>query len=464
MIPKTKLLTFLFLFAGLSLINSCSPKKTESPGLEISNDGHYLLRDGKPYFWLADTGWYLFTLSPDDVDYYFQNRVKHQFNTIQMMVINRPFHDPDYRPNFRGDIPFESTEPLKLNEKYFEHIDLIIEKAEQYNLVMVLFPIWGQMIKQIFSVDDPDKIYEYGYLLGKRYRNYKHVIWSVSGEYQKIAWVREKDNKIPNPAEMALLEHLAQGLEAGHRGKNLMTIHPDGWKSSSEHFHDASWLDFNMVQSYSIGKGTELDILNDYRRIPYKPTLLAEPGYEYGGAGHRAFHLRYEGYHSLLNGAFGYTYGCESIWQMNKEWKNFLDSEGATQMKHIKKLFESRPIPGRIPAPDLIKGNAGDWIKLSKMAAARSDNGAYAFIYFPSDTIEAEIRVCEISGMKANAWWYNPRDGETYDNEGEKTDQAFAQFPCNLHQTNMFNPPGEEGGAYDWILILDDMDKGFKKP
>lgn len=99
-----------------------------------------------------------------------------------------------------------------------------------------------------------------------------------------------------------------------------------------------------------------------------------------------------------------------------------------------------------------------------KPGAARADDGAYAFIYFPIDTLKAEIRVCYISGKKANAWWYNPRDGETYDTQGIKSDEPFAQYPCNFHQITLFDPPGEEGAGKDWILILDDRDKEFGKP
>lgn len=78
---------------------------------------------------------------------------------------------------------------------------------------------------------------------------------------------------------------LTEALEVskdGHKGNNLMTIHPDGHLSSSDYFHNATWLDFNMVQSWNIKEGTEFDIISDYRRMPYKPTILAEPGYENG--------------------------------------------------------------------------------------------------------------------------------------------------------------------------------------
>ena len=37
----------------------------------VSENKHYILRDGKPFFWLGDTGWELFhRLDRDQVAYY----------------------------------------------------------------------------------------------------------------------------------------------------------------------------------------------------------------------------------------------------------------------------------------------------------------------------------------------------------------------------------------------------------
>jgi len=432
--------------------------------LEISQDGHGLLKDGKPFFWMGDTGWFLFSLSPEKVDKYFQNRVANKFNVIQMMVTRRNFNSPDFTPNYKGDLPFDSLDPVKFNEQYFAHIDEIVEKAREYDLILVMAPTWGPVLDQIFSVQKPEIARDFGYMLGERYKDDPNVIWIVCGEYHKVAWDSEKGSEDPDEDELTLIDSLAAGLEAGHRGSNLMTIHPTGWRSSSENFHYSEWLDFNMVQSWRVGAGTEFDIINDYKWMPYKPTILAEPGYELGGAGNKAFEVRYEGYHSVLDGGCGFTYGCEGIWNFRDNWESLLDSEGTLQMKYMRRLFESRPLIQRIPAREMIKGCPGNWIKLTKPAAARSDDGSYAFIYFPADTMNIEVRVCEISGEKANAWWFNPRDGEMYDADGNRTDQPFLQFACNLHQTNIFNPPGNDGHRKDWILVLDDSEKMFKKP
>jgi hypothetical protein len=464
-------LRYLFLLIlALTLSNCCSkrdtPKNQDIPFLSVSEDGHYLLKEGEPFFWLGDTGWFLFTQPPEDVEMYLQNRIHHGFNTIQMMLTNKSFDSPEFRTNHRGDAPFINLDPVEFNETYFVHIDDIIRKAEKYNLVIVLFPTWGWSLDQMFSVDKPENAYDFGFLLGNRYKNHKNVIWSVCGEYHKIAWETEpkKPDSNPDEKELILIENLALGLEEGHGGRHLMTIHPDGWKSSSEHFHEAEWLDFNMIQSWSIGKGNEMDTRDDYLRIPAKPALLAEPGYEFGGGGHKAFEVRYEGYHSVLNGGMGYTYGCEGIWNFKENWKNLLNSEGATQMKNLKQLFESRPFADRIPAQELITDAPGDWASLQKAMAGMARDSAWAIVYFPNDTSMRNVRVGTISGDKANAWWYNPRDGKCYTSDNVETNRPFAEYDSNGDQVYEFDPPGNKGFANDWVLILDNANAGYLKP
>ncbi len=457
------------LFLMIFTIFSCSDKTLQPKtgfDLSISNDGHYLLNNKSPFFWMGDTGWLLFTLSPDDTDYYFRERAKQGFNVIQMMVMLKEFSKTDFTLNYYGEKPFISLDPIILNEAYFSYIDKIVEKAEDNNLILVMFTSWGPALDQIFSVNNPDNAFDYGYKLGERYKSKPNVVWSVCGEYHKIAWDTEKKkpDSDPDEKEIYLIESLAKGIKAGCEGKNLMTIHPDGWKSSSDDFHTADWLDFNMIQSYSIGAGTENDVYEDYIRLPHKPTILAEPGYEFGGAGHRAFEIRYEGYHSVLNGGFGFTYGCQGVWNFEKEWKKKIGSKGANQMKFLRRLFESRPALDRVPAPDLPSGNTGNWVKKSKITAAISRKGDYAFIYFPNDTSTLRINIKTLSGKTINAWWYNPRDGNVYTSDNNTTDKPFAGFDIGQIQSAEFNPPGNFGLGKDWVLVLDDAGKNYTKP
>lgn len=73
---KLFLLDFLTIFLCLS--NACVDRRSdlnpEIPFLSVSTDGHYLCRKGKSFFWMADTGWLLFTQPPDDVEMYIKWR------------------------------------------------------------------------------------------------------------------------------------------------------------------------------------------------------------------------------------------------------------------------------------------------------------------------------------------------------------------------------------------------------
>jgi hypothetical protein len=62
------------------------------------------------------------------------------------------------------------------------------------------------------------------------------------------------------------------------------------------------------------------------------------------------------------------------------------------------------------------------------------------------------VKTSVIKGKEIVAWWYNPRTGEAtktgkYENRGE---QAFIS-----------PTPGE---STDWILVIDDASKKYKKP
>jgi hypothetical protein len=62
------------------------------------------------------------------------------------------------------------------------------------------------------------------------------------------------------------------------------------------------------------------------------------------------------------------------------------------------------------------------------------------------------VKLTKISGPEATAWWYNPRDGSA---------TLIGKFPTT--GTRLFTPP-TPGEELDWILVLDDSEKFFKKP
>ncbi|MBK8161648.1 MAG: DUF4038 domain-containing protein [Gammaproteobacteria bacterium] len=375
-------LTLLILFALLlksPAIHAAGAEESSIPPLAVSEDGRYLVSstDGTPLFWLADTAWGMVNLTPADVDDYLQDRASRRFNVIQgPIILRRPIGSPVLSPNYAGDVPLlNAADGVVLNEHYMQHVDYIVEQARVHGLYIALAVVWGGDVGQIFSVDDTEPARALGSQLGRRYKDKTNVIWIVCGEYQKIALKVEKRKRLkPTYKQLALINALAEGIESGHGGANLMTIHPDGSRSSSEYFHDAEWLDFNMIQTFSINPSTADIIEADWKRSPAKPVVNAEPAYE-GRDMHNnndpvtPWKVRYEAYQSVFQGAMGHTYGHSEIWQPSNGWRNALDSEGSRSMGHLRALMESRPAIGREPYQTLVEHRGGKTDRFKKCSA-----------------------------------------------------------------------------------------------
>jgi Protein of unknown function (DUF4038) len=107
-----------------------------------SPNGHYLLRDGKDFFWLGDTGWVLFhRMNREQADQYLKTRSRQGFTVIQAVVLAE--FDGLHSPNAYGDLPLLHDDPTTPNENHFKQVDYIIDKAGEEGLVIGLLPAWG---------------------------------------------------------------------------------------------------------------------------------------------------------------------------------------------------------------------------------------------------------------------------------------------------------------------------------
>jgi len=456
---------YLLLFALAALIgcNNDTNQKKEVHLLKVSENGRYLETDqGKPFFWLGDTGWLLFTkLTREEAATYLENRSQKGFNVIQVMVL----HDLRHCINVYGDtailaaditkpIVTEGSDPAdSLAYDYWDHMDYVIDQAAERGIYMALVPIWGGNVKAYpVTPEDADL---YGKFLAERYRDRKNIIWLNGGD-------------IPGTDSTAFWKALGNSLKTNDPN-HLVTYHPRGRTASSDWFHNEPWLDFNMVQSghrrydqddteRNYGEDNWRFIEADYMLEPAKPTIDGEPSYEHIPQGlHDPAEplwndddVRRYAYWSVFAGAFGFTYGHNEIMQFYRPgdnqgygafqvWQEAMEAPGASQMVHMKVLIESRPMGDRIPDQGLIANGQGE--KYEYIAACRGKD--YAFIYTYSGRT-MDIAMGKIDGEKVKASWFDPRTGETteageYENSG----------------TMSFNPPGEHENGNDWVLILD---------
>lgn len=325
--------------------------------LKVSPNGRHLVQqDGKPFFYLGDTAWELFhRLDREEADLYLTNRVKKGFTVIQAVVLAEL--NGLTEPNPYGQTPLLDNDPAKPNEQYFKHVDYIVDKAASLGLVVGMLPTWGVYMSSMNPekvIFNPENAFNFGRFLGQRYKQ-KPIIWILGG-----------DHNISNDVERKIIEAMANGLREGDEGNNLISYHPRGPGFSSDFFHNAPWLDFNMYQSshaaHDHDNGLYAD--HDYKLMPTKPTLDGEPRYERIPAGFYFagsdpkdrfddYDSRQAAYWSVLSGACGHTYGNNNIWQMYSQkhkpiigatipWFEAMDHPGAFQMGILKKLFTAR--------------------------------------------------------------------------------------------------------------------------
>lgn len=444
-------ISLLFIGAG----NSFAQK------LMISSDHRFMVfQDGSPFFYLGDTAWELFhRLNREEADMYLENRAKKGFTVIQAVVLAEL--DGLQDPNPYGEIPLIGNDPENPNEKYFDHVDYIVDKASSLGMFIGMLPTWGDKFNKKWGVGPevftPENAYIFGKYLGNRYRE-KPVIWILGGD-------RTPDNE----EDLAIVRSMARGLEDGDGGNHLMTYHPQGNTNSSQWFHQDEWLDFNFFQSGHGPKDApnyELTLTN-YSLDPVKPTIDGEPRYEdhpvrfkpleYGWFSD--FDVRQAGYWSMFSGSCGHTYGNHNIWQMWQEgrkpvswartnWRRALDHSGSFQVGYMKAFFEAYPWQQMIPDQQLILNfnpRSGGY-----QMAMISQNKDLMFAYTPFG-YPLKIDLKQLVPEKLNVFWFNPRDGK----------YLFSET-IDKNYNGEFTPHSQGRGS-DWVLILQDASKVFNE-
>ena len=434
--------------------------------LKVSDNQHFLTdQDGKPFFWLGDTAWQLFLrLNKPDTEHYLRNRAAMGFNVIQCVVLGEL--NGLNETNQEGELPLIDLNPGNPNEKYFEHVDWVIEKAREYGLYLAILPTWGSYVEDInHQIFNKESAYQYGVFLGNRYKDKTNIVWVLGGDrspegYEKI-W-----------------ESMVKGLKAGG-SKQLMSYHIYGERSSSEFWHHSDWLDFNMIQSGHVSPFYDNYRLieKDYSLNPAKPVLEGESIYEGIPIGFaiqngraNAHHVRVESYWSGFSGGFGYTYGHNSIWQMydrdrdpviwaDLTWKEAMEAPGSYQMRHLKNLMLSRPFLSRIPDQSVINpevSQRADHLQATRDGTPGENDASYIMVYFPFMTHMYKVKTDVIAASKLSIWWYDPRTGASFPyGEIDNTGTYEIAWGSNLNNNR---------GGPDWVLIIDDGTKHYPPP
>ena len=368
-------------------------------------------------------------------------------------------------PFFLNWIPPQTKISTNPNELFFQHVDWVIDKANELGLHLGILPMWGSYAVDKNNHIDEKSAFYYGKYLGNRYKDKTNIIWILGGD------------KIPEGYEK-VWESLAKGIKkTGNH--SLMTYHISGEHSSSEYFQNSDWLDFNMTQSGHISAyyDSYRIIENDFIKNPVKPVLDGEIIYEGIPFGFcptngraTAHHVRVAAYWSVFAGATGVTYGCNGVfqfyknekswaWWADRSWKEALKTPGSFQMKHLKNLMLSRSYISRIPDQTLLipKASTGsDHLQVTRDGTPGGKDATYIMVYFPYLTHKYKIMTEVISASKLRIWWFDPRTGKSFD-KGEIENTGVFEMPWGSEiNTNNTGP--------DWVLVIDDATKYYPKP
>src|SRR5688500_5247864 len=129
---------------------------TQLKQLKIADNKRFFIdSDGKPFFWLGDTGWLLFAkLNREEATLYLEDRKQKGFNVIQVMVLHTlgaaNVYGDSALVNKNVATPLVTTGANfsdTLAYDYWDHVDFIIDQAEQRGLYMALVPVWGTNVK-----------------------------------------------------------------------------------------------------------------------------------------------------------------------------------------------------------------------------------------------------------------------------------------------------------------------------
>jgi hypothetical protein len=439
--PYICLLLFLF-FSEQVLAGS----KSKMLPLRVSANGHYFEKsDGTPFFVAGDTGYFLAKASTRElVDKYFGDCAKRGINVVFMSFVHR--RD---QPNRLGDYPWENADagrivttpgnnPEKTDEyDYWDHVDYIVDKAEQYNIYLFMMPLFVSLDGSGYPTIKGESGLSYARFLGNRYKTRTNIAYVLGGDHD------------PKPEHVSLCREFARELSiAANDGKTpdyrktFCSYLPTGEETSSTWFHGDEWLDFNIVQTHRHFHLVYPLVNGDYNKKPTKPTVMGEPLYEY----HSNFpttplNIRRQYYQWYLGGGysiFGHNV-VKGFLDRKDPWDKFLDTPGRKSFLLIKKALTSKQWWKLVPDQTIISSNAG--VPPNLAVASRSNDGRFAFIYFDSNK-PVTLDMSKLTKRRIRARWMNTVDGT----------ETMAKEGITNRGTEVFTPPA---GFEDALLILD---------
>jgi Protein of unknown function (DUF4038)/Putative collagen-binding domain of a collagenase len=415
--------------------------------LKVSADHRYLVDQNNAPFMIAGDAPQAMVgnLSPASAGFFMANRAKYGVNTLWVNLLCDSYTACNSDgTTFDGIAPFTTPGDLSTpNPKYFDRAAKMVNLAAGHGMVLLLDPIETGGWLGVLQANGVTKARDYGRFLGSRFHGYTNIIWLSGNDFQ--SWM--------TPADDAVVSAVAKGIHDTDPDA-LQTVELSYLVSAS--LDDPTWRPIVGLDAVYTYRPTYAKELQEYRRVPFKPTFLVEANYEFeqngGTDGGSTENLRRQEYWTALSGTTGQLYASHYSWTLNGDWKTNLNTIGIRQFSYMRQLFQPLAWYNLVPDRDhlvLTKGiglfSQTDSITTDTYAtAAATPDGTLAIAYLPSIR-KVTINMAKLSGG-VTARWFDPTN---------KTFAVIEGSPFANSGSRDFTPPGtNNAGDGDWVLVL----------
>src|SRR4051812_49357680 len=239
--------------ASRSSTSATPPSATGIFPLRVEPGKRYLVdASGKPFLLHGDAAWSLIAeLSIADAELYLEDRRRKGFNAILVNLLEHKYARNPPR-NFNRDAPFTAETPQfvepsdysKRNDRYFTHVDQVIQLAAEKDILVLLVPSYlgarggdeGWYREMVANqAADANRLRDFGRYLGQRYASYSNILWVEGGDY--------------DPPDKTVTRAIALGIRE-FDSHALHTAHGATESSALPFWSGESWLHVNSIYTY----------------------------------------------------------------------------------------------------------------------------------------------------------------------------------------------------------------------
>ncbi|MCU6712722.1 DUF4038 domain-containing protein [Paenibacillus sp. J5C_2022] len=333
----------------------------------------------------------------------------------------------------------------ELNPSFWQNADLRIQYLAEKGFITALGLDWGRAMEAA-NKDDYKKIAKY---IVARYGAYP-VMWYTAGEYDlgySEGW-----------------KEVASHIRDNDAYNRALTLH--NTVNNYNSYRNETFYDIDFLQGGHGGLRANSYWLDQYAESPTKPIIEAEFNYE-NILNIPSFYTREVAYKSLFNGAAGYVYGANGIWQAtwNPEdewqanqnsptpWYVAIDNEAGAQMRYLRDLFTSLDWASLSPGAAIAWSGAPSGTQ--EPAQLANEDRSLVLAYLPSN-VSAYTGI--VNGLSPSstymARWFNTRNGNY-------TMISDGFLPNGSGQWSI---PAQPDSTKDWVIIIQNITDRVQRP